>query len=124
MGEEKESIIQTKSFAFAIRIVKVSKWLIENHKAYALADQLLRSGTSIGANVEEAEGGFTKKDFSARIGIAYREARETRYWLKLLFATGYLSEEQYQSLYNDCQELIKILASIQKTTKQNLNDNR
>ncbi len=121
---EKESIIQQKSFAFAIRIVNLSNWLVDTRKAYKLADQILRSGTSIGANVEEAEGGFTKKDFNAKIGIAYKESRETRYWLKLLFATGYLDEKLYTSLLNDCIELIKILASIQKTTKRNLNDNR
>ncbi len=121
---EKESIIQAKSFAFAIRIVNLSNWLVDSRKAYKLADQILRSGTSIGANVEEAEGGFTKKDFNAKIGIAYKEARETRYWLKLLFATGYLEEKLYISLLNDCVEIIRILASIQKTTKRNLNDNR
>ncbi len=121
---EKESIIQQKLFAFAIRVVNLSNWLVDTRKAYKLADQILRSGTSIGANVEEAEGGFTKKDFNAKIGIAYKEARETRYWLKLLFATGYLDEKLYTSLLNDCIELIKILASIQKTTKRNLNDNR
>ena len=76
---EKESVIQIKSFKYGVRIFNLYKWLIETHKLYSVANQILRSGTSIGANVEEATGGFSKKEFAAKIGISYKEARETRY---------------------------------------------
>jgi four helix bundle protein len=117
---EKESIILTKSFDFGVRIFNLYKWLLEKHKIYSVADQILRSGTSIGANVEEATGGFSKKEFAAKIGIAYKEARETKYWLRILYAGGCLEDKQFQSLFSDCKELVKILSSIQMTTRQNI----
>ena len=89
----KENIIQTKSFAFAIRIVNAYKYLQSEKKEFVLSKQMLRSGTSIGANVEEAIGGQSKKDFIAKISIAYKEARETKYWIKLLFATYYMDKK-------------------------------
>ncbi|GAB4039282.1 four helix bundle protein [Spirosoma jeollabukense] len=117
---EKESIIQVKSFDFSIRIIRMYQWLCKEHRIYSLADQILRSGTSIGSNVEEATGGLTKKEFTAKIGIAYKEARETRYWLRLLGATEYLDKKTFESMLSDCEELVKILGSIQKTAQENL----
>ncbi len=115
----KENVIQQKSFAFAIRVVNAYKYLTEQKKEFVLSKQLLRSGTSIGANVEEATGGQSKKDFIAKISISYKEARETKYWLNLLTATDYLDEKLSKSLLDDAEELCKILSSILLTTKQN-----
>ncbi|MCB0479761.1 MAG: four helix bundle protein, partial [Crocinitomicaceae bacterium] len=89
----KENIIQQKSFAFAIRTVNAYKYLQSEKKEFVLSKQLLRSGTSIGANIEEATGGQSKKDFIAKMSIAYKEARETKYWIKLLAATEYLESD-------------------------------
>jgi four helix bundle protein len=111
----KDNIIQDKSFDFAVRVVKLYRHLTENKKDYVLSKQLLRSGTSIGANVEEAIGGQTRKDFGTKINLAYKEARETRYWLRLMKATDYLSESEANSMLNDCDENLKILAAITKT---------
>ena len=115
----KENIIQQKSFAFAIRIVNAYKYLQSEKKEYVLSKQLIRSGTSIGANVEEAIGGQSKKDFIAKISIAYKEARETKYWLRLLEATNSLDEREAKELLNDTEELCKILSSILVSSKQN-----
>ena len=112
------NIIQTKSFAFAIRIVNLYKYLYSEKKEFVLSKQILRSGTSIGANVEEAIGGQSGKDFFAKITIAYKETRETIYWLKLLAATDYLNKEQAESLLIDAEELCKILGKIQITLKK------
>jgi four helix bundle protein len=111
------NIIQQKSFAFAIRIVNLYKFLITEKKEYVLSKQLLRSGTSVGANIEESIGGQSDKDFLSKISIAYKEARESVYWLKLLQATDYLSEEQADSLLKDAEELCKIIGKIQITIK-------
>jgi four helix bundle protein len=111
------NIIQQKSFAFAIRIVNLYKFLTTEKKEYVLSKQLLRSGTSVGANIEESIGGQSDKDFLSKISIAYKEARESVYWLKLLQATDYLSEEQAESLLNDAEELCKIIGKIQITIK-------
>ena len=113
----KENIIQRKSFAFAIRIINVFKYLQSEKKEYALSNQLIRSGTSIGANVEEAIGGQSKKDFISKISISYKEARETKYWLRLLKATNYLEEKEATSLLLDTEELCKILSSILLSSK-------
>ena len=113
----KENIIQQKSFAFAIRIVNVYKYLQSEKKEFALSKQLLNSGTSIGANVEEAIGGQSKKDFISKISISYKEARETKYWLRLLEATNYLEEKEAKSLLFDTEELCKILSSILLSSK-------
>ncbi|MBL0024069.1 MAG: four helix bundle protein [Saprospiraceae bacterium] len=112
-------MIQQKTFAFAVRIVKLYKYLCETKNEFVLSKQLLRSGTSIGANIEEAIGGLSKADFVARLGIAYKEARETVYWIKLLTATDYISEQEAQSILSDGEELLKIIGSIIKTSKQN-----
>ena len=116
---KEHNIIQEKSFAFAIRIINLYKYLIAEKKEFVLSKQLLRSGTSIGANVEEAIGGLSKKDFIAKISIAYKEARETMYWVKLLKETSYLHEKEADNILSDAEELCKILASILITTKNN-----
>lgn len=112
-----DNIIQQKSFAFAIRIVNVYKYLISEKKEFVLSKQILKSGTSIGANIEESIGGQSKKDFISKISISYKEARETIYWLKLLQATDYLSEQEATSLLYDAEELCKIIGKIQTTIK-------
>ena len=111
---------EEKSFAFAIRVVKLSKWLKQEHKEYELANQIIRSGTSIGANVAEAQYAQSKKDFISKMHIALKEAYETKYWLKLLIASNIVSDETLETMLADVEELLKILTSITKTTKQNL----
>jgi four helix bundle protein len=114
---KENNIIQQKSFAFAIWIVNTYKYLCGEKKEFVLSKQLLRSGTSIGANIEEAIGGQTEKDFFAKLTIAYKEARETIYWLKLLKETAYLSKEEADSLLYDAEEICKITGKIQITIK-------
>ena len=111
------NVVQEKSYAFAVRVVKVSKYLVEEKKEYVLSKQLLRSGTSIGANVEEAIGGQSDKDFFAKLTISYKEARETKYWIRLLTDTDYLTHNQSESLLSDIEELLKIIGSILKTLR-------
>ena len=107
-----KSIIEDKSFNFAIRIVKLYQHLCEDKKEYVLSKQLLRCGTSIGANVSEAQRGQSKPDFYAKIAIALKEANETLYWIRLLHATDYLNEKEYLSLNSDINEIISILVAI------------
>ena len=106
-----------KSFSFALRVVKLYQHLSEKKKEFVLSKQILRSGTSIGANLEESQGAQTPSDFQAKVSIAYKEARETSYWLRLLFASKYLTERQFDSLHADCEELIRILGSAQLTLR-------
>jgi len=108
----KYNIIQEKSFNFAIRIINLYKFLQKEKNEYVLSKQILRSGTSIGANIEESIGGQSDKDFFAKLNISYKEARETIYWLKLLVATDYLTKEAAESLLNDAEEIAKIIAKI------------
>lgn len=112
-----DNVVLTKSKTFAVRIIKLYQHLCSDKKEYTLSKQVLRSGTSIGANVREAIYGFSKKDFSAKMGVALKEASKTAYWLELLSETDYISQKQFRSLYDDCEELIKILTSIVKTSK-------
>ena len=112
-----DNIIQEKSFAFAIRIVNLYKYLTSEKREFVLSKQLLKSGTSVRANIEESIGGQSEKDFLSKLSIAYKEARESMYWLKLLKATAYLSEEQANSLLSDAEEICKILGKIQITLK-------
>ena len=114
---KKDNIIQIKSYDFAVRIVKLYKSLSRDKKEYILSKQLLRSGTSIGANIEEAIGGQSRKDFYAKLTIAYKEARETHYWIRLLRDTDYLNKEETMSLLKDINEILKIIGSIQKTIR-------
>ena len=108
---------EEKSFAFAVRIVKLCNYLTENKNAYTLAKQLLRAGTSIGANLAESQQAQSRPDFIHKLSIALKEASETNYWLRLLHATDYLNDNEYQSIICDCQELEKMLTSIIKSAK-------
>lgn len=112
-----ENIVQTKSYAFAVRIVRLYQHLSAKKKEFVLSKQVLRSGTSIGANVEEAIGGQSRADFISKLGIAYKEARETSYWLRLLKDTDYLTEAEFHSIHADAEELCRIIGSIRKSTK-------
>ncbi len=116
-----ENIVQQKSYAFALRIVKAYKYLAEEKKEFVLSKQLLRCGTSVGANIEEAIGGQTQKDFFAKLNISYKETRETLYWLRLLKDSNFLNKKESDSLIVDCDELLKIIGSIIKTMKVKLN---
>ena len=113
-----DNIIETKSFDFAVRIVNLYKHLTNAKKEHVLSKQLLRSGTSIGANVAEAEQAQSKPDFVSKMNIALKETSETKYWIKLLKTTGFLSENEGNSLLFDCVELEKLLVSIIKSSKQ------
>ena len=111
------SLAMEKSFSFALRIVRLYQHLADKKKEFVLSKQILRSGTSIGANLEESRGAQSASDFQAKISIAYKEARETSYWLRLLHASKYLTERQFNSLHADCEELIRILSATQLTMK-------
>jgi four helix bundle protein len=117
---KQDNIILDKSFAFAVRVVKLYKYLCDEKKEYVLSKQLLRSGTSIGANINEAQAAQSTNDFIAKMSIASKEARESRYWIDLLIQTDFLdaSEQYSQTLRSDIDELIKILTSIIKTTQE------
>ena len=117
----KENVIKNKSFAFAVRIVRLNQYLSNNRKEFVLSKQLLRSGTSVGAMVREAEHAETKTDFKHKMGIAQKEINETIYWLELLKATDYLTTEQFEDIHADAIEIIKINTTIIKTTKTNIN---
>lgn len=110
------SIIEEKSFDFAVRIVNLYKHLSDEKNEYILSKQLLRSGTGIGANVSEGEKGQTKPDFNSKMNIALKEANETFYWLRLLYATDFLSEKEFKSMESDIREIIVLLTSICKKT--------
>lgn len=114
----KDNIVVNKSRGFAIRIIRLYQYLLSDKKEYILSKQLLRSGTSIGANVKEAIQGQSKKDYIAKMQISLKEASETEYWLDLLHETDYLDENQFISINNDCVELIKLLTSIIKQSKE------
>jgi four helix bundle protein len=115
-----ENIILDKSYAFALRIVKLYKFLVYEKKEYVMSKQVLKSGTSIGANVEEAIGGQSKKDFLAKMFIAYKETRETRFWIRLLRDSKFITPKEAASLLENCEELAKIIGRIISTTKSNL----
>ena len=114
-----DNVVFDKSKLFAIRIIRLCK-LLQERKEYIISKQITRSGTSIGANISEAQFAISKKDFQAKMYIALKETYETLYWLELLFRTEYLTDTEYESINNDCLELKKILSSITKTTKEKL----
>ncbi|MCM1365047.1 MAG: four helix bundle protein [Faecalibacterium sp.] len=116
----KENIIVDKSKKFALRIIKLYQYLCNDKHEYVLSKQVLRCGTSIGANIKEAIRGQTKADFYAKMNISLKEASETEYWLELLHESGYLEHILFQSIYSDCQEIIKLLMSITKSQKNDL----
>ena len=115
------SNIENKSFLFSVRIVKLARYLQEEKKEYILSKQLIRSGTSIGANIVESQQAQSRADFISKLSIALKEASETNYWLRLLNATDYLSESEFTSIIADCRELEKILTSIIKTARRTPN---
>ncbi|MDZ4844045.1 MAG: four helix bundle protein [Chitinophagales bacterium] len=116
----KENVLLDKSYSFFLRIVNLYKYLAQSKKAFILSKQLVRSGTSIGANIEEAIGGQSRKDFYAKINVAYKEARETHYWLRIFRDTNYITQKQASSILEDCDELLKIIGSIIRTIKSKI----
>lgn len=115
-----ENVIAKKSYAFAIRIIRLYQFLIEEKREFVLSKQLLRSGTAIGALVKEAEHAQSKADFLNKMNVALKEANETEYWLMLLKDTGYISTKEFDSVNTDCSEILKLLISIVKSTKASL----
>lgn len=120
MENEQQNVIEHKSYLFSIRIINLYKYLNENKKIYVITKQLLRSGTSIGALIREAVHAQSKADFLNKMNIALKEANETHYWLSLLHDTDYMKDKEYTSINQDCEELLKLLISIVKTTKEHL----
>ena len=117
----KENLIQQKTYDFALKIINTSKQMQMN-KEFVLSRQLLKSGTSIGANVEEAIGGQSRKDFLSKISIAYKEARETKFWLRLLRDSNSMDTAHSEELIYQVDEILRIIGSIQRTTKTKLSD--
>lgn len=117
----RENVIKNKSFAFAVRIEKLFQFLCNQKKEFVLSKQLLRSGTSVGAMIREAEHAETKKDFIHKMGLAQKEINETIYWLELLRETNYLNEEYFDSLNEDAIEIIKLATAILRKAKSNIN---
>lgn len=115
----KNNVVKAKSLEFAVRIVNLYKFLANEQKEFVISKQILRSGTSIGANIREAEQAQSRADFINKLNIALKEANETEYWLELLIRTEYITQEQYESINNDSTEINKLLISIIKTTKNN-----
>lgn len=115
----KENALVDKSFKFAVRIVKLYKYLCDDKKEYILSKQLLRSGTSIGANINEAQDGQSTSDFISKLSISLKEARESKYWIELLKETDYLTDNEANHILDDLIELIKLLVSVIKTMKAN-----
>ncbi len=111
-----ENAVENKSFAFAVRMINLCKYLQAEKKEYVLSKQILRCGTSIGANIAEAQHAQSKADFAAKLNIALKETGETKYWLRLLHATDYCSDQEFNSIFSDCVELEKLLVSIVKTS--------
>lgn len=121
MKSNSDNVIITKSFQFAVRVVKLYKHLTDNKREFILSKQLLRSGTSIGANVREAHNAESDADFIHKLGIAQKECDESLYWLELLKETGFLAEHEFSSIHNDTLEILKILKSIIITMKTKKN---
>lgn len=121
MENKEDNIIVQKSFDFAVRSINLYKHLCYNapNKEFIISKQLVRSGTSIGANIEEAIGGQSTADFISKLSIAYKEARESRYWIKLLHKTNYITDTEYKSLIADLDDIINIIAKIKLTTQKN-----
>lgn len=109
MESSKENILRDKSFKFAVRIIHLYKYLVEQKKEFILSKQLLRSGTSVGANVREANSAESKPDFIHKLSISQKEIDETLYWLELLKETSYLTENEFSSIYSEAEEIIKLL---------------
>ena len=110
--------VLVKSKRFAVRCIKLYRYLCESKKEYTISRQLLRSGTSIGANITEAQAAISKRDFTAKMHIAFKEAAETKYWLELLWQSDYLTQREYTSLNRDCDEIYRLLSAITKTASR------
>ena len=119
MKMREENQVSEKSKKFAIRIINLAKYLNEEKKEFVLSKQIIRSGTSIGANIKESVYAQSKSDFHSKLKIALKEAAETEYWLELLNETGYIESHHFESIYSDCKEIIKLLTSICKKTDNN-----
>ncbi|WP_226063141.1 four helix bundle protein [Kaistella polysaccharea] len=117
--QEKDNIIRSKSFDFSVRIVNLYKILYYQRNEMVISKQLIRSATSVGANIEEGIAAFSKKEFIFKLQISYKEAFESRYWLKLLFKTEYIKQSEFESLLFDVEEIIKIMTVILKSSKEN-----
>lgn len=117
MGRRENNVILEKSICFAVRIVRMAKFLKENKGEYVISKQILKSGTSIGANVHEAIEGISRSDFRAKLYISLKEARETEYWLELLYRSEYITTDEYNSIKQDCDEILKLLVSICKSAE-------
>jgi len=117
-GGMKENVVKNKSFSFAVRIVRLSQFLRDQKSEYVLSKQLLRSGTSVGALIREAEHAESKSDFRHKMGVAQKEMNESLYWLELLKETDYLTQKEFDSIYEDAIEIIKLLTTILKSSKQ------
>jgi four helix bundle protein len=115
---KEDNIIVEKSKVFAIRVVRLYQYLCEQKKEFVLSKQLLRSGTSIGANIKEAIRGQSRADFVSKMNIALKESSETEYWLEILHETGYINESEFSDIHADNKELLKILTSIIKTARK------
>ena len=124
MRNESKNIVANKSYAFALRTIKLYKYLLSDKKEFVLSKQILRSGTSIGANVKEAEHAQSKKDFTHKMNIALKEANETEYWLMLLKDSEYINVDSFNSIHPDSVELIKLLSSIVKSSKKSLENGK
>jgi four helix bundle protein len=118
MKTKDENIIVAKTYAFAVRCVNLYKFLCEERHDYVIGKQIMRSGTSVGANVKEAIRGVSKADFTAKMSIALKEASESEFWLEILRDTEYINATQAESMMADCQEVLKLLMSIIKSSKQ------
>ncbi len=116
----KDNILKDKSFLFAVRIVNLYKYLKKEHGEYILSQQLIRSGTSIGAIIREAEHAESTKDFIHKLSIGLKETNEAKYWLDILVATDFITKKMYESINKDCEELLKLLISSVKTSKLKL----
>ena len=114
------NVVLEKSFDFAVRIVRLYRYLAKTKNEFVLSKQLLRSGTSIGANVTEANEAFSRNEFAYKMSIALKKCSESSYWIELLYRTDYLTEQQYSSVMSDCVELKRLLTVIVKTAKMNL----
>ncbi len=119
----KESVLSTKSYAFALRVIKLYQYMVDERREFVLSKQLLRAGTSIGANIEESVHAQSKVDFIHKLAIAQKEASETSYWLRLLRDSGYVEAKLAESFLIDCEELQRMLTASIKTVKLNLRKN-
>ena len=122
--EDFRNFIYNKCVDFSIRIMNLNRYLTEEKKEYVASNQILRSGTSIGANLAEAQYGISKKDFLSKTYISLKETAETMFWLDVLYRSDYLSKKEYDSIMCDCEELKKLFMSITKTTKESLKKNK